>query len=76
MQRSRAMRRVGALAAGLVPAMVATWAAERAIPPSSGQIAATGRLRVRRGDGVAVRIRDLTRVTRILYVSSIIQNCA
>jgi hypothetical protein len=24
---------------------------------------------------VAVRIRDLTRVTRILYVSSIIQNC-
>ena len=75
MQCSRAMRRVGALAAGLVPAMVATLAAA-AQSPSSGQIAATGRLRVRRGDGVAVRIRDLTRVTRILYVSSIIQNCA
>jgi len=52
------MRRVGALAAGLVPAMVATWAAAGQ-SPSSGQIAATGRLRGRRGDGVAVRIRDL-----------------
>lgn len=32
MQRSRAMRRVGALAAGLVPAMVATWAAAAQFP--------------------------------------------
>jgi len=39
MRCSCPMRRVGALAAGLVPAMVATWAAERAIPEQ--QIAAT-----------------------------------
>jgi len=50
MRRSRAMRRVGALAAGLVPAMVATWTAERAIPEQRAD-RGDPRLRVRRGDG-------------------------